>query len=79
MRNDIGIFNSRSITNEYIRDLKSASISLPPRMTVTRWDLDALSIQVGAQHRLAVHHGSAVRVRELIAQLALIEMAKAGI
>ena len=34
MRNDVGIFNSQSYTNEYIRDLRQAVVKAPAMFTI---------------------------------------------
>lgn len=37
MRNDTGIFNSQSFTNEYIRDLRRATIKSPAMFTIVSY------------------------------------------
>ncbi len=64
MRNNTGVFNSQSHTNEYIRDLRNnPPFRQPVRTNVTRSDLELYAKLVAAKYELALFHGIGVQIR----------------
>ena len=72
MRNNTGIFNSQSYTNEYIRDVRSKPFRQPVRTSVTRSDLESLATLIAAKYDLALFHKNDVFIREYETQLVLL-------
>ena len=72
MRNNIGIMNSRSYLQEYVRDLRRPVVKTTIRLTVTQEDIEYQKSFVKGQLSVAKYHGIEVRIRELQAQLKLL-------